>query len=482
MSELIDLLHSINKRPKVLVIGDLIIDKYLWGDCQRISPEAPVQIVDLDSESSSLGGAGNVVNNLNSLGADVDIISVIGKCQSGELVKSMLDGIGVSSEYLLTEKNRDTSVKTRVISSHQQVIRFDKESKHEISSSSSNKILSLLKTIIFKYDVILISDYGKGVLTVELTKEIIKVAKIKKKRVLVDPKGQDFSKYKGSFLLTPNKKEAGLATKIEIKNKQSLEKALKFLKEKIQITIPLITLSDEGIAILNNDLEIFPAKVKSVFDVTGAGDTVLASLGYFISCGFTTEKSIELANLAAGVVIRKIGSATVTIEEMISYANSLNSYTQKNSIVDRAEIKTIAKNLHASKKKIIFTNGCFDLLHSGHVKYLKKAKEFGDILIVGLNSDKSVKANKGNSRPINKEFDRAYMLSAIRYVDYVVIFNEETPMELIKSIKPSCLVKGGDYRENEVIGREYANELHIVDFEAGYSSTNIINTINERYK
>ena len=471
------MINLLGKSPKLLVIGDLMIDHYLWGSCERISPEAPVQVVNVKSESAVLGGAGNVINNLHALGAQVDVISVIGGCEISEELKELLANIKVDTQYLITQKDRITSKKSRIIASQQQVVRYDRESTDEISNESQKEVLTTFKNIIENYDGVLLSDYGKGVLTFKLTQSLITIANENNKKVLVDPKGLDYSKYKGAYLLTPNKKEASEATKINIDDDASLTEAITQLKSECGLDVSLITLSEQGVAIYDNKLRIHPTVAREVFDVTGAGDTVLASLGFSLACGYNIDDAVKFSNLAAGVVVGKIGSATATLNEIIEYESSLNKSTSDEHIKTFDEIKDLAIDLKNRGKKIVFTNGCFDILHVGHVKYLEEAKSFGDVLILGLNSDKSVTVLKGEGRPINPQLDRAYILAALEPVDYVVIFSEDTPYDLIKLIKPHTLVKGGDYEGKEVAGQDLADELKLVQFVDGKSTTKTIERI-----
>ena len=297
--------------------------------------------------------------------------------------------------------------------------------------------------------------------------------------MLIDPKGLDYSKYKGAYLLTPNKKEASEATQIDIKDDSSLTQAIVQLKLDCELGVSLITLSEQGVAIYDNELRIHPTVTREVFDVTGAGDTILASLGFVLACDFDIDEAIKFSNLAAGVVVGKIGSATVTLDEIIEYESSLNQSTSDRHIKTLNEITTISKKLRARGKKIVFTNGCFDLLHEGHVRYLETAKGFGDVLILGLNSDRSVHSLKGDGRPINMQVDRAYILAALEVVDYVVIFDEDSPYDLIKSIKPHTLVKGGDYQGEKVVGQDIADKLKLVQFVDGKSTTKTIEKIKQ---
>ncbi len=466
-----------NKNPRILVIGDLMIDHYLWGKCERISPEAPVQVVAIEKETSVLGGAGNVIHNLHALGANVDVISVIGDDANANELKKLLATIEISDKNILVQKGRSTSKKSRIIAAQQQVIRYDKESTEDIHITIQEKMIEHFKNIVSHYDILLLSDYGKGVLTDTLTQTLIIVANEVGKKILVDPKGTNYSKYKGATLLTPNKKEAIEASGIDIVDNESLLEAIATLKKRCNLEVSLITLSEEGIAVYDDTLRKHPTVAREVFDVTGAGDTVIASLGFALASGFDIDESVKFANLAAGVVVGKIGSATATLDEIIEYESSLNKSTSNSHIKTLEEIALLSTELKKRGKKVVFTNGCFDILHVGHVKYLEEAKSYGDVLILGLNADTSVRRLKGESRPVNTQEDRAYILAALEAVDYVVIFDEDTPLTLIKAVEPHILVKGGDYAGKEVVGQEIADELRLVQFVDGKSTTKIIERI-----
>ena len=454
-----------------------MIDHYLWGECERISPEAPIPIVNIDDENTVLGGAGNVVNNLVALGAHTDILSVIGDCDIANELGTLLSNINVSTNHLVKEKGRLSSKKSRIIASHQQVIRYDRESDYDISEKSQQTLFDQYKKILKQYDIVLLSDYGKGVLTDSLTRDLIQEANNLGIKVLVDPKGINYFKYSGAYLLTPNKKEASLATNIDIIDDSSLLRAITQLKEKCSLNVSLITLSENGVAIYDNDLRVHPTMAREVYDVTGAGDTVLATLGYALSSNYDIDQAVEFANLAAGVVVGKIGSATASIDEINDYKSSLHQSSSEEHIKTLIEIEVLSTKLKDKGKKIVFTNGCFDILHAGHVRYLETAKSFGDILMVGVNSDKSVRNLKGETRPINSEQDRALLIASLEAVDYVIIFNEDTPYELINAIKPHTLVKGGDYAGQKVVGQDLVSELRLVNFIEGKSTTRTIEKI-----
>jgi len=463
-----------NATPNILVIGDLMIDHYLWGSAERISPEAPVQVVDIAKESSVLGGAGNVINNLISLGATVNVASVVGDDDIAKELTIMLKSIGVKTEGLITQQGRKTSKKSRVIAANQQILRYDKESKETITSASVEKIVTAIEKDLFVTDMIILSDYGKGVISDELAQAVIALANKKNIKVLVDPKGIDYSKYRGAHMLTPNKKEASEATNIDIVDDASLEKALLSLKKTCDLDRSMITLSEDGIAIYDGEVKRFPTVAQEVFDVTGAGDTVIASIAFALSAGLSIEETARFSNLAAGVVVGKIGSATVTLDEIEIYESKLHQSSSDAHIKTFEEIDRIVKRAKEHNQRVVFTNGCFDILHVGHVKYLQEAKSFGDILIVGLNSDASVRELKGPTRPVNVEDDRAYILAALDAVDYVVKFSDDTPHDLIKMIAPDVLVKGGDYEGKTVVGTEFSKVLKLVDFVDGKSTTKTI--------
>ena len=468
------------KKPHIAVIGDLMIDHYIWGSCERISPEAPVPIVSVNRESSVLGGAGNVINNLHSLGAEVSVFSVVGCDIHAKEMDRLLLKTKSKKVTLIHEDGRRTTKKSRIIASNQQVIRYDDETIKEISFFSENSLFDNLQKDFEDYDVILLSDYGKGLLTISLTQQIIALAQEFDIPVLVDPKGSDFRKYRGATLLTPNKKEAIIATKIDIDSKESLNVAISTLKRNLNLKYSIITLSEEGIALLNNRLKIIPTVAREVFDVTGAGDTVLASLGVALASGFPIIEACEFANKAAAVVVAKVGSATVSLNEIEEYEHSLNQGQSESKIKNFEQIERISTRLIEQNRKIVFTNGCFDILHRGHATYLQKAKELGDILILGLNSDESIRRLKGINRPINNLEDRAFLIGALESIDFVVPFTEDTPYELIKLVKPDILVKGADYEGKEVIGSDIVNEVVLIDFVAGKSTTNLIGKIAEQ--
>jgi len=450
----------------IAVIGDFMIDHYLWGKSNRISPEAPMPVVEVVKEEDRLGGAGNVVNNLLSLGADVIISTVLGN-ESERMLKLLKN---VNTDGVFIDKNRKTIVKSRVIASNHQVIRYDKETKNNISKEYEEKILNFLTSKIDEIDLILLSDYNKGVLTESLTQNIIDLANQNDKKLIIDPK-DNFYKYQNAYMIKPNKKELSLATGIEIETKEDLIKAGWALKEELNLKYLLVTLSEDGMAFFGDEFIQIPTLAREVYDVTGAGDTVLASLGYFMSKNENLIDAMHFANAAAAVVVSKVGSATVSIDEILHLEKNIDNSVEY-KLIKFDEVEELISSI--KNKKIVFTNGCFDILHIGHVKYLQKARALGDLLIVGVNSNDSVKRLKGKTRPVNDEYDRAYLLASLEVVDYVVIFNEDTPYELIKKVKPDILVKGADYKDKEVVGSDIAKEVRLIEFVEGKSTTSII--------
>lgn len=453
------------QKPKILVIGDFMVDNYTWCDCSRVSPEAPVLVAKTLKEDKRLGGAANVYANLKSLGADVFALGVIGDDESGNFLKANLKG-----EFLI-QKGRKTPFKNRIMAHNQQVLRLDEEDTSEILLE--NELIFLFEEKIKDFKAIVLSDYAKGVLTSKVCKAFIKKANELEIPILIDPKGSDFSKYSGATLLTPNKKEALNALKFENLDAENLEKGIKKLKDDFSLRYSIITLSEAGIAVFDESLQLAPAKALEVYDVTGAGDSVIAVLAFCLASGIEIFKACEIANEAAAVVVSKIGSVSVSFDEI----KNLKKSDFENKILSKEEL---LKKLKGRNKKVVFTNGCFDIVHFGHIKYLEKAKRLGDILVVGLNSNSSVKKLKGESRPINSQFQRACMLAAFYFVDFVVIFEEDTPLELINFLKPDILVKGADYQGKEVVGSNLVSKVELIDFEEGFSTSKIIDKIKDK--
>lgn len=471
---------------RCLVIGDLMLDEYLWGRAERISPEAPVQVVDVVREELRLGGAGNVVNNLAALGAQVTVCSVVGEDENGWALLKAFNRQEVAIDAIFRDPTRRTSRKTRVVAANQQIVRIDRESRDPLSADVEQQICSWIAGNSARFNVILLSDYNKGVLTPRVIDQAIATARPSGIPVLVDPKGTDYARYQGATILTPNRKEAEAASGVAIRDLESLGHAATAIMETAGLDHLLITRSEEGVSLFSRLAEPvhIPTVAREVFDVSGAGDTVLASLAVGLAAGLGMSEAASLANIAAGIAVGKLGTSTVAPSEIIN-AVALAHSDSDSKIKNLDVLTAIIEAEKARGKRVVFTNGCFDLLHAGHVKYLQKSRNLGDLLILGLNSDASVRRLKGDKRPLIGEEERAHILAALDCIDYVVLFDEDTPLELIRALKPSILVKGGDYTPERVVGKDlveaYGGRVELVSFVDGKSTTNIIERILERY-
>ena len=471
---------------KALVVGDLMLDEYLWGSTERISPEAPVQVVDVRREDLRLGGAGNVLNNLVSLGCRVAVASVLGDDRDGRLLRRMLDEKAIDTAGVIAAAGRVTSRKTRILASNQQMLRIDRETRSPVPLEAAEQLCHFVREAVRDAQVLLISDYQKGVLTDAVLAEIIAAGREAGIPVVVDPKGSDYRKYRGATLLTPNRKEAQVAAGIPIVDEPSLLLAGRTLCREIDLEALVLTRSEEGMSLfLRDGRELhLPTEAREVFDVSGAGDTVLSVVGAALGVGLSFEEAGRLSNIAAGVVVGKVGTSTVSAEEIRDAAGRQQEGEHK--IRDRHALQHLLAEQQARGKSVVFTNGCFDLLHAGHVKYLQKARSLGDLLVLGLNSDASIRRLKGPRRPLIDQEERAHLLAALSCIDYVTIFDEDTPLELIRLLKPQILAKGGDYTLDTVVGREivesYGGRVELVRFVDGKSTTNIIENILEKYR
>ena len=435
-------------KGNVLVFGDIILDKYISGTVDRVSPEAPVPVLKPSKEDIRLGGAANVAVNLSSLGSKATLIGVTGADNSSAQIKDLLQKNKIRN--VLTKSVNPSISKLRFLAGQQQLIRIDSEEEFTEADWKSSLSNYRKHIILDKNQVLVISDYDKG--TLKNIPLIIKEAKRLNKTILVDPKGNDFNKYKSANIVTPNFDEF-VRVVGKIKGEADVTRKGKELINKLKLSALLITRGSEGMTLLENIRGKivrmdFPTEAKDVFDVSGAGDTVIASIAAGLAGGFSLSESIKLANIAAGIVVGKSGTATVSRAEIIPFLNKSEVY------MTLGEAKSFAQSLRQKGQKIIFTNGCFDILHAGHVEYLEAAKDFGDKLIVGINSDQSVKNLKGKNRPINSLEHRAKVIASLRCVDAVVVFGDKTPIKLISAVKPDILIKGGDYKAKEIVGYE----------------------------
>jgi D-beta-D-heptose 7-phosphate kinase/D-beta-D-heptose 1-phosphate adenosyltransferase len=465
-------------RPRILVAGDIILDRYVFGSVSRISPEAPIQIVRVGSTEMRAGGAANVAGNLAALGADTCIAGTVGRDGPGRSLMKILRRNRIEGSAVVTDPSKDTMTKTRIIAHHQQMLRVDNEQVEDVSAEIEGRLISAMGRLIPSCNAVLLSDYGKGALTRKLLKSAIGLCRKLGKPVIIDPKGRDYSKYSGATAITPNQHEAELATGIEIRDEKSASRAATRLVKDLRLDFVVITRGEKGMLLLekNGSSLSVSAEAKAVYDVTGAGDTVLAVLGLVIGSGHPVEYALRLANTAAGVKVGKLGTATVTRKEILSELDRHPHAPGK--VVSLGALMRILESHRVRGEKIVFTNGCFDVIHAGHVRTLQVAKDRGDVLVVGLNSDSSVRKIKGPSRPINAARDRAAVLAALNTVDYVVVFDETTPEELIRRVRPNVLVKGQDWKGREVVGekflRSYGGVVELAPIMPGLSTTSMI--------
>ncbi len=457
-------------KAAILVIGDVMLDQYYTGRVSRISPEAPVPVVKIQSCRYALGGAANVSNNIAGLGARSFLIGTAGKDGNRKIMAGLLKKIHI--EDLLIQTNTPTITKLRIVGEHQQIARLDFEEAAEPSEALINRIEKQLDLLIGRVQAVIISDYAKGLCSPALCRKIIAAARKYKKPVIIDPKGNDWEKYRNAFLVSPNLKELGEISGKDIKNNDAeIEKHGREILKKYSFNNLLVTRSERGMSlIMPKNVFHIPTEARDVYDVSGAGDTVIAALSAGIACGMNLADAVRLANKAAGIVVGKFGTVPINKKELVTSFEK----KEESKIMPLPKLLNKVKEWKKDGKTIVFTNGCFDILHRGHVEYLRKAKEMGDVLIIGLNTDASTRRLKGKSRPVNNENDRAEVLSALEVTDAVVLFGEDTPARLIRSVRPDILVKGGDYKAEDVIGREFAGRTAIIPFLKGYSTTNTI--------
>jgi len=477
----------INKRfssVKIAVIGDLMLDQYLWGRVSRISPEAPVPVVRVERKTCSLGGAGNVAHNLVALGCQTYLIGVVGIDTEADIVRSEMLRLNIPIDNLVVDPNRPTTIKTRVISNSQQLIRLDNESTEAISHKIEQDLLELSISKLESVDLVILSDYSKGVLTDHFLQTFIPIAKQKQVPVLVDPKRIDYTAYSGATAITPNRAEAELALKRSLVSDRDFEVAGQEFQQKYSLEAVLMTRSEKGMILFSQGRAYhFPTQAREVFDISGAGDAVIAILAASLSSGLSWLEAVELSNLGAGVAVQKVGTAPVYKEELLQAIEQEGISKTNSKILQLPDLIRQLAAWRAQGKKIVFTNGCFDLLHVGHVVYLEKSRALGDVLIVGLNGDNSVKRLKGPERPLVSEGDRARVLASLSSVDSVTLFEQDTPIDLITAIKPDILVKGADYREEEVVGssfvQSYQGQVALIPLVDDRSTTKIVNKIFE---
>lgn len=468
-----DLIHKKN----ILVVGDVMLDSYYKGDVKRISPEAPVPVFRKRSEWCVLGGAANVATNLVAANQKVSIMARIGKDGFGDTMLELFSKQNIGVDLVLRTQE-ETTVKTRFLAdNNQQVMRLDVEDTTPLTKSECQQFIGLLQKKITEFDLIVISDYLKGYLTKQMTQEVIQLSNQHNIRVIIDVKDPDYSKYAGAYLLKPNQKELQMLSGMAVGTMEEIKSATDHLLAKAKVEYLLTTLGAKGMLLRGQNCEdkLVPSMAQEVFDVTGAGDTTIAYIATCLANGLDIVKAMEIANLAAGLQVAKVGTSAVYIHEVDEYIVR-NSSAQNRKMIKMDALEKF-RNIY-QHKKIVFTNGCFDILHVGHIRYLQEARKLGDMLVVGLNSDASVRRLKGSTRPVNEEKDRAELLCALDCVDYVVMFEEDTPYDLISQLQPDILVKGGDYKPDEVVGKDIVEKrggcLKLISFVEGKSTTKII--------
>jgi len=478
--------------PKVLVVGDFMLDAYVYGDALRISPEAPVPVLKVAKTEYGCGGAGSVASDLAALGAVPCCLGVIGEDRNGQTLKRMLTEAGADITGLLSVEDRPTTTKQRLIGlaqhrHRQQLMRMDEEATEPLTDQQCEKILQTYKDKLREVDIVCLQDYDKGLLVPWLCRQMIQSAAEAGKKVIVDPSLiSDYSKYSGATVITPNRREISAAAGFEIKTADDAARAAEELVEKLKLQALVITLDKEGAYLKTaKSGEIISTRQRSVYDVTGAGDVVLATLAVALAAGCDYKTAVQLSNITGGIEVEKFGAATVTIEEIINEIISQNR--GKDGKVRSVESLVDELGWHRRQnQRIVFTNGCFDVVHRGHTEFLKFCKLQGGITVVGVNSDSSVKAIKGPGRPINNQYDRVAVLAALETVDYITVFDEPDPLNLIKKIKPDVLVKGDDWKDKGVVGADfvesYGGKVVLAPLVEGKSSTSVIEKVKAFWK
>lgn len=466
-----------------LVVGDLMLDRYHIGKVERISPEAPVPVVLLKETVARAGGAANVAANLAALGIPVRIAGCVGEDAEAKQLRDLLEAVNIDTSAVCASPRRPTICKTRILGGHQQIIRLDQEDASPLDVSEQESLWQGCEEALAQGPaVIILSDYAKGVLTPAFCQRLLALARRMNIPVLVDPKGRDYAKYQGATALTPNKREAAEACGLTADNDTTLLQQAEKLRLALGLAFLAITRGEEGISVLDASGQAhFPATARQVFDVSGAGDTVIATLAAGLMHGLDHHASLMLANIAAGIVVGKVGTIPVNRQELLHELAARQTQQQADKICTLAELTDRVAGWRSLGQTLVFTNGCFDLLHAGHVTYLEAARKLGDKLVLGLNTDRSVRALKGDTRPVIHEQDRARVLAALEAVDAVILFDEDTPLNLIAAVRPDVLVKGNDYREDEVVGgqevKSWGGKVALVEIVPGRSTSGILQKI-----
>jgi len=473
-------------QARVLCVGDLMLDRFVYGAVERISPEAPIPVLKVDHEAAMLGGAGNVVRNIAALGAQSGFVSVIGVDAAGTQIERLLGGMESVEASLVPVRGRDTTIKIRYIAAGQQLLRADYENNAALPAEAHQAVIARATALLENCHVLALSDYGKGVLGDGIAAALIEAGRQRGCTVIVDPKGSDYGRYRGAHVITPNARELALASGLPTGNDEQIVAAARKLMDDCSIEAVLATRSGEGMSLVARDGRgvHIRAQAREVFDVAGAGDTVVAVLAAARAAGADLESAARLANVAAGIVVGKLGTAVASPEELQAAINGQAAAAPSAKLMPWDQAAARARRWRDQGLSVGFTNGCFDLLHPGHVSLLRQARAGCDRLIVGLNSDASVRRLKGESRPVQNEAARAAVLASLADVDALVIFPQDTPEELIGALRPQLLVKGADYTEDEVVGaalvKSWGGRVMLADLAPGHSTSNTIQTLAGR--
>ena len=474
-ADLIPLIERLQS-ARVLCIGDVMLDHYVYGQVERVSPEAPIPVLNIERELKTLGGAGNVLRNLAALRANAAFISVVGNDDAGREISRLLETQEGTEVHVLVQPARTTTVKTRYVAANQQLLRADRETAIPLDPYIREDLLRLARELVTDQSVVIVSDYAKGVLTEGVALEIIRASREAGALVIVDPKGGDPIRYRGADLLKPNRRELAHATGMPVGNEGEVVAAARALIDRCGFRGVLASLGQEGMVLVEHDGSIHSqrAAVREVYDVSGAGDTVVAMLGAALGVGISPVDGARLANVAAGIVVGKVGTAVVYPSELAAWIEGHDVFST-DKVVPRPHALDQIERWRRQGLRVGFTNGCFDLLHPGHVSLLRQAKMACDRLVVGLNSDASAARLKGPTRPVQTQAARAAVLASLAAVDLIVIFDEDTPLELIRAMRPQLLVKGADYRVEDVVGadlvRAAGGEVVLAEVMPGYSTS-----------
>ena len=466
------------RNKHVVILGDVMLDRYIWGDVERISPEAPVPVVRTAHRTEQPGGAGNVALNIVGMGARATLLGFCGDDSEGKSLEELLERAGAGTE-LVKISGHPTTSKLRIVGGKQQMLRLDTEQTDGYLAEAYAALLAKFDTVLGRADAVVLSDYAKGVLTAEVCQHAIRLARSLGIPVLVDPKQRDLSRYRGATTICPNLSELSAATGVATRNLEELLSAGQTLVRDLDLEYLTATLSEKGIALLRAESRfVAPAVARQVFDVSGAGDTVIATLALALAGGLDAEIAVQLANLAAGIAVSKVGTVPVNRDELLMSLMPQIDLQAREKVLALEPLQARVAAWRSAGESVVFTNGCFDLLHIGHITLLEDARREGDRLIVAINSDASVQGLKGPTRPIVAERERGRVLAALAAVDAVVVFDEPTPLKLIEALRPDVIVKGGDYSEDTVVGakevRSWGGRVKIVPTVEGFSTSRLI--------